>query len=130
MRFPARSMLAGMAFVCFSLPLAAQPPIEPKDGKLNIPLKLSPAGASKPASNYYLMPELKDSIPELVFLNSHDGTTAYQVRVGLYRVVCTNGLIVSAEAFPVFRVAHRGDVVADVVAAAAPAPGMTNAWPT
>jgi Domain of unknown function (DUF932) len=35
--------------------------------------------------------ELKDSVPEVVFLNSHDGTSAYQLRLGLFRVVCTNG---------------------------------------
>ncbi len=51
-------------------------------------------------------------------LNSHDGTSAYQLRVGLYRAVCTNGLVVSVGAFPSFRVAHRGDVVANVVQAA------------
>ena len=62
--------------------------------------------------------ELRDAIPEIVFLNSHDGTSAYQLRVGLFRVVCTNGLIVSAGRFPTWRVAHRGDVVADVVTAA------------
>lgn len=61
---------------------------------------------------------LRDAIPEILFLNSHDGTSAYQLRVGLYRVVCTNGLVVSAGVFPTWRVTHRGDVVADVVAAA------------
>lgn len=61
---------------------------------------------------------LRDAIPEILFLNSHDGTSAYQLRVGLYRVVCTNGLVVSAGMFPTWRVTHRGDVVADVVAAA------------
>src|ERR1700680_1094639 len=30
---------------------------------------------------------LRDAIPELLFLNSHDGTSAYQLRVGLYRVI-------------------------------------------
>ena len=59
--------------------------------------------------------QLRDSVPEIVFLNSHDGTSAYQIRVGLFRVVCTNGLIVSRGAFPTFSVAHRGNVVADVV---------------
>jgi hypothetical protein len=59
--------------------------------------------------------QLRDSIPELVLINSHDGTTAYHLRVGLFRVVCTNGLIVSLGAFPTFRVPHRGDVVSDVV---------------
>src|ERR1700722_17223980 len=60
--------------------------------------------------------QLRDSVPEVVFLNSHDGTSAYQLRVGLFRVVCTNGLIVSRSAFPTFSVAHRGNVVEDVVA--------------
>lgn len=61
---------------------------------------------------------LRDSIPEIVFLNSHDGTTAYQLRAGLYRVVCMNGLIVSTGAFPAFHVAHRGGVVGAVISAA------------
>ena len=62
--------------------------------------------------------QLKDSVPEVVFLNSHDGTSAYQLRVGIFRVVCTNGLIVSMGSFPSFRVAHRGDIVDEVVASA------------
>ena len=62
--------------------------------------------------------QLRDAIPEILFLNSHDGTSAYQLRVGLFRVVCTNGLVVSAGLFPVWRVTHRGDVVDDVVVAA------------
>ena len=61
---------------------------------------------------------LRDSVPEVVFLNSHDGTSAYQLRLGLFRAVCTNGLIVSVGAFPAYCVAHRGDVVDQVVTAA------------
>jgi hypothetical protein len=62
--------------------------------------------------------QLKDAVPEVVFLNSHDGTSAYQLRMGIFRVVCTNGLIVSVGAFPSVRVAHRGDVVEEVVTSA------------
>ena len=62
--------------------------------------------------------QLKDSIPEVVFLNSHDGTSAYQLRMGLFRVVCTNGLIVSRGAFPAYCVSHRGNIVDDVIAGA------------
>lgn len=51
-------------------------------------------------------------------MNSHDGSSAYQLRMGLFRVVCTNGLIVSRGAFPAVRVAHRGDVVDEVIAGA------------
>ena len=56
---------------------------------------------------------LRDSIAELLLLNSHDATGA--LRAGLFRVVCLNGLVVSAGDFPVWRVAHRGDVVGEVV---------------
>jgi hypothetical protein len=62
--------------------------------------------------------QLKDSVPEIVFLNSHDGSSAYQLRMGLYRVICTNGLIVSRGAFPGYSVPHRGDVVDEVVTGA------------
>lgn len=62
--------------------------------------------------------QLRDSIPEIVFLNSHDGTSAYQLRMGIFRVVCTNGLIVSRGAFPGVCVAHRGNVVDEVIAGA------------
>ena len=44
-------------------PLAAQPPLVAKDGKVVIPMTLSPAAAPKPASQYYLLPEFKDAIP-------------------------------------------------------------------
>ena len=62
--------------------------------------------------------QLKGSVPEVVFLNSHDGSSAYQLRMGLFRVVCTNGLIVSRGAFPAYCVPHRGNVVDEVVAGA------------
>jgi hypothetical protein len=62
--------------------------------------------------------QLKGSVPEVVFMNSHDGSSAYQLRMGLFRVVCTNGLIVSRGAFPAYCVPHRGNVVDEVVAGA------------
>lgn len=61
---------------------------------------------------------LHDAVPEVVFLNSHDGTSAYQLRMGLFRAVCTNGLIVSHGAFPGLCVSHRGNVVDEVIAGA------------
>ncbi len=62
--------------------------------------------------------QLRGSVPEVVFLNSHDGSSAYQLRMGLFRVVCTNGLIVSRGAFPAYCVSHRGNVVEAVVSGA------------
>jgi Domain of unknown function (DUF932) len=62
--------------------------------------------------------QLNDSVLEILFLNSHDGTSAYQLRVGIFRVVCTNGLIVSRSAFPTQCVRHRGNIVDEVVVGA------------
>jgi hypothetical protein len=42
----------------------------------------------------------------------------YELRLGIFRLVCSNGLIVSRGAFPAYCVAHRGKVVDEVVASA------------
>src|SRR5438128_2569856 len=31
------------------------------------------------------------TVPKIVLINSHDGTSAYHLSLGLYRVICTNG---------------------------------------
>ncbi|HEY6642882.1 DUF932 domain-containing protein [Povalibacter sp.] len=62
--------------------------------------------------------EIDGSVPEVLFLNSHDGSSAYELRVGLFRFVCTNGLIVSTEMCPAIRVPHRRDVVDEAIAGA------------
>jgi len=62
--------------------------------------------------------QLRDAVPEIVFLNSHDGASAYQLRMGIFRVACTNGLIVSRGAFPGVCVGRRGDIVDEVITGA------------
>ena len=62
--------------------------------------------------------ELRDCIPEILFINGHDGRTATQFRLALYRPICKNGLIVCEETLPVWRVPHRGGILDEVVAAA------------
>ncbi len=56
-------------------------------------------------------------LPEIVLVNSHDGSTSYQLRAGIYRLVCSNGMIVGDEIF-CRRVKHQGKVVDRVVEAA------------
>ena len=58
---------------------------------------------------------LKEAVPEIWFLNSHDGTSAYHLRVGLYRAICTNGQVVSVGTLPEWRIPHRGNVLDEVV---------------
>ncbi|MEJ1962925.1 MAG: DUF932 domain-containing protein [Gammaproteobacteria bacterium] len=61
---------------------------------------------------------LRDCIPEILFLNGHDGRTATQFRLGLFRPVCTNGLVVCDDTLPFWRVPHRGNTLDEVIAAA------------
>jgi hypothetical protein len=62
--------------------------------------------------------QIKDGLlSEIVLVNSHDGTTSYQLRAGVYRLVCSNGLIVGDDCFS-RRVKHQGNVIEKVVEAA------------
>lgn len=53
-------------------------------------------------------------VPEIILLNSHDGSSSYQMLPGLFRAVCQNGLI-CGESFGEIRVPHRGNVVENVI---------------
>ena len=53
-------------------------------------------------------------VPEIIVLNSHDGTSSYQIMGGLFRVVCSNGLIVG-DATTDVRVRHSGNIVGNVI---------------
>jgi len=54
-------------------------------------------------------------VPEIVLVNSHDGTSSYQLMGGIYRVVCSNGLIVGNTSSEV-RVRHTGrNILEDVI---------------
>jgi hypothetical protein len=61
---------------------------------------------------------LVDCIPEICLINAHDGTSAYQLLAGLYRPLCTNGLLCRMGDFAVIRIPHRSTIIADVVAGA------------
>jgi hypothetical protein len=56
-----------------------------------------------------------DCTPEIILINSHDASSAWELRGGLYRSVCCNGLITPLSEFSVIRVPHRGNVIASVV---------------
>ena len=53
-------------------------------------------------------------IPEVILLNSHDGTSSYRMIGGMFRIICTNGLI-AGDAFDEVRVPHTGAVVDTVI---------------
>lgn len=49
-----------------------------------------------------------DAYPELLLTNSHDGKNAFHLRVGLYRLVCSNGLVVADAEFNNVSIRHMG----------------------
>jgi hypothetical protein len=49
-----------------------------------------------------------------VLLNSHDGTSSYQMLAGMFRFVCSNGLVCGDTVADV-RVPHKGDVAGLVI---------------
>lgn len=53
-------------------------------------------------------------VPEIILLNSHDGSSSYQMLPGLFRSVCCNGLVCGTSLGEV-RVPHKGDVVEKVI---------------
>ncbi|GLH27251.1 MULTISPECIES: DUF932 domain-containing protein [Enterobacter] len=53
-------------------------------------------------------------VPEIILLNSHDGSSSYQMLPGLFRAICTNGLV-CGQSFGEIRVPHRGDVARKVI---------------
>ncbi len=51
---------------------------------------------------------------EIILLNSHDGTSSYQMLAGAFRFVCQNGLVCGDTVADV-RVPHKGDVAGHVI---------------
>lgn len=51
---------------------------------------------------------------EVIMINSHDGSSAYKLSAGIFRLVCSNGLIVGREDTSQ-TVRHSGEVLHDVI---------------
>jgi hypothetical protein len=47
-------------------------------------------------------------VPELVLVNSHDGTSAYRFMAGIFRLVCSNGMVVQSGDTGSIAVRHSG----------------------
>ena len=47
-----------------------------------------------------------DAQPQILLTNSHDGKAAFNFRVGIFRFVCSNGLVISDADFGVISIRH------------------------
>ena len=49
-----------------------------------------------------------EAYPRILLTNSHDGMQAFKFSVGIFRMVCSNGLVVADEQFSDFKIKHKG----------------------
>jgi len=55
-----------------------------------------------------------DEANEIILLNSHDGSSSYQMLAGMFRFVCANGLV-CGDTLSDVRVPHKGNVTHQVI---------------
>lgn len=55
-----------------------------------------------------------EDVNEIILLNSHDGSSGFQLLGGVYRFVCQNGMV-AGETIGEVRVPHRGNIVQNVI---------------
>lgn len=58
-----------------------------------------------------------DSFPEVVLLNSHNRTSGFTLQAGLFRLVCSNGMVISDGTFGKIGIRHTGadTIINDVI---------------
>jgi len=56
-----------------------------------------------------------DSVLETVLVNSHDGTSAYRLSMGVFRLVCSNGLVVADALVQSVAIRHVGNITERVI---------------
>jgi len=59
----------------------------------------------------------KPEANEIILINSHDGTSSYQMMAGCFRFVCQNGMV-TGDIVEDIRVRHKGNIIHNVIDAA------------
>lgn len=59
----------------------------------------------------------KSEANEIILVNSHDGTSSYQMLAGCFRFVCQNGMV-CGDTLEDVRIPHRGSIINNVIEAA------------
>lgn len=63
--------------------------------------------------------QVGDTAVEAVMTNSHDGTSAYEIALGAFRLACLNGLMVSEGLAQIIKIRHTGNIIDAVVSGTA-----------
>jgi hypothetical protein len=69
--------------------------------------------AARPGHHVFV--DDQPEVPEVCLVNSHDGTSSYQMFAGLFRLACLNGLIVPVGMVTEIRVPHSGNIIDRVI---------------
>ena len=59
--------------------------------------------------------QVGDSVLETVLVNSHDGSSAYELSMGMFRLACLNGLMVSEGLIEKIHIRHVGSIIDRVI---------------
>lgn len=59
--------------------------------------------------------QVGDCVPEIVLVNSHDGTSSYQLHAGMFRLACLNGLIVADTTLGQIKCRHSKKAAHDII---------------
>lgn len=58
--------------------------------------------------------QVGQTFPEIVLINSHDGSSRYQLMAGLFRLICSNGMVIADSLVGSINVRHTGNVIEEV----------------
>lgn len=56
-----------------------------------------------------------DTVCEMLLKNANDGTSAYDLMAGLFRIACLNSMVSQTSTIDTVKVTHRGDVMGKVI---------------
>ena len=60
------------------------------------------------------VPMVGGIVPEILLTNSHDGRNAFNLHAGLFRLVCSNGLVIADQTFEKVKIKHQWYDLKDV----------------
>jgi hypothetical protein len=55
-----------------------------------------------------------DVFPQILMTNSHDGLSSFKFQIGLFRLVCSNGMVVCDASYGDFKLRHMGYTFSDL----------------
>lgn len=108
---PTSAVIDGMRSAGFVPVMASQSRtrIEDKQGFTKHMVRFRPSGSLQAQA------VVGDSVLEAVLINSHDGTSGYKLMCGVFRFVCSNGMVVADSLLESINIWHIGKVIDQVI---------------